>query len=89
MAKQKRWQRVGALLDIPDDITMNATRVTMIGKNELLVENHKGIIEYTSDLLRMKVDDGELCISGTNLSLAVIESEQVRVGGTIAAVRYV
>ena len=89
MAKQKRWQRVGALLDIPDDITMNATRVTMIGKNELLVENHKGIIEYTSDLLRMKVDDGELCISGTNLSLAVIESEQVRVGGTIAAGRYV
>ncbi|MBO5244591.1 MAG: sporulation protein YqfC [Selenomonadales bacterium] len=89
MTKQKRWQRIGALFDIPDDIIMNTVRVTMVGRGELLIENHSGIIEYTSELLRVKVSDGEICVSGSELSLAVIESEQVRVGGMVAAVRYV
>ena len=81
--KRKRWQRIGALLDIPDDITMNVTRITMVGRYHLLIENHKGIIEYTSELLRIRVDEGELCISGSGLSLAVIEPEQVEVNGTV------
>ena len=89
MTKQKRWQRIGALFDIPDDIIMNTVRVTMVGRGELLIENHSGIIEYTSELLRVKVSDGELSVSGTGLSLAVIEKEQVRVAGTVSAVRYV
>lgn len=77
------------MLDIPDDIIMDTVRVTMVGRGELLVENHSGIIEYTGELLRVKVSDGELCVSGTGLSLAVIEKEQVRVAGTVSAVRYV
>lgn len=77
------------MLDIPDDIIMDTVRVTMVGRGELLVENHSGIIEYTSELLRVKVSDGELSVSGTGLSLAVIEKEQVRVAGTVSAVRYV
>lgn len=86
--KQKRWQRLGAFFDIPDDITMHVVRVTMVGRNALLVENHNGIIEYTSELLRIKVDDGELCVSGKGLSLAIVEREQVRIAGLIVAVRY-
>lgn len=89
MTRRKRWQRIGAMLDIPDDIIMDTVRVTMVGRGELLVENHSGIIEYTGELLRVKVSDGELCVSGTGLSLAVIEKEQVRVAGTVSAVRYV
>ena len=87
--KRKRWQRIGALLDIPDDITMNVTRITMVGRHHLLIENHQGIIEYTSELLRIHVDEGELCISGVGLSLAVIEPEQVEVRGTVTVMRYV
>lgn len=89
MAKRKRWQRVGALLDIPDDITMNVTRITMVGRHHLLIENHQGIIEYTSELLRIHVDEGELCVGGTELSLSVIAPEQVEVQGTITVMRYV
>lgn len=89
MMKRKRWQRVGALFDIPDDVTMNVTRITMVGRHHLLIENHKGIIEYTNERLRIHVDEGELCIGGDGLSLSVIEPEQVEVQGTIAVMRYV
>ena len=89
MMKRKRWQQIGALFDIPDDITMNVTRITMVGRHHLLIENHKGVIEYTNALLRIHVDEGELCISGTRLLLSVIEPEQVEVQGTITVMRYV
>ena len=89
MMKRKRWQQIGALFDIPDDITMNVTRITMVGRHHLLIENHKGVIEYTNALLRIHVDEGELCINGTGLLLSVIEPEQVEVQGTITVMRYV
>ena len=87
--KRKRWQRLGALLDIPDDVTMNVTRITMIGRHHLLIENHKGVIEYTDTLLRICVDEGELCVSGTGLTLSAVEAEQVEVKGTVAVMQYV
>lgn len=88
MAKRKRWQRVGALLDIPEDVTLAVSRVTIVGQSELWVENHGGVIEYTGELLRLKIDGGEIRISGQSLMLSMIEPEQVRVTGMVRAVQY-
>lgn len=89
MTKQKRWQRVGAMLDIPSDITADVARVTILGKTELSVENHGGIIEYSGELLRLRINGGELRISGRELMLTLIAVEEVRVKGHITAVQYV
>lgn len=88
MAKRKRWQRVGALLDIPEDVMLAVSRVTIVGQSELWVENHGGVIEYTGELLRLKIDGGEIRISGQSLMLSMIEPEQVCVTGMVRAVQY-
>lgn len=89
MTGHNKWRQVGALLDIPEDVTTDVSRVTILGREELLVENHGGIIEYTGDLLRLRIVEGELCIRGKELMLGTIEAEQVRVTGRIVAVQYV
>ena len=81
-------QALAGLLEIPQDIVLDLPRITMLGNKQVLVENHKGIIEYTSSLLRIKLNQGELVIGGENLSLGSLQSEQLFVEGVIAEIRY-
>ena len=42
-------------LEIPRDLVMDIPKLTLIGRNELYIENHRGIIEFQADLLRINL----------------------------------
>ncbi len=75
-------------LDIPQDIILDLPRITMLGNKQVLIENHKGIIEYTASLVRIKLSEGELIIHGTQLLLGNLQAEQILVEGTVREVIY-
>lgn len=81
-------QALAGLLDIPPDIVLDLPRITMLGNKQLLVENHKGIIEYNPVLVRIKLTQGELAVTGTDLSLGSLQAEQILVEGTVAGIKY-
>ncbi|MDR3565197.1 MAG: sporulation protein YqfC [Negativicutes bacterium] len=81
-------QTLAGLLEIPQDIVLDLPRITMLGNKQLLVENHKGIIEYTSALVRIKLNQGELSIGGSGLSLGSLQMELILVEGEISVLRY-
>lgn len=81
MHNNRRWQRLAGMLEIPQDIILDLPRITMLGNQQLLIENHKGIIEYTPSLVRIKLNQGELIISGKNLILGNLQIEQILVEG--------
>jgi len=84
----KQWQRLASILEIPEDIVLDLPRITMLGNRQLLVENHKGIIEYTPSLVRIKLEQGELIITGKNLMLGNLQIEQILVEGIVGDVKY-
>ncbi|MBP2649685.1 MAG: sporulation protein YqfC [Firmicutes bacterium] len=86
--RRGKIERLAALLEIPDDIVLDLPRITMLGNKQLLVENHKGIIEYTSPLVRIKLNNGELIITGQDLTLGNLQAEQILVEGTVTGVKY-
>lgn len=86
--KRGRLQRLAGLLEIPQDIVMDLPRITMLGNKQLLIENHKGIIEYTPSMIRIKLNQGELVIGGTNLTLGNLQIEQILVEGTVGELKY-
>jgi sporulation protein YqfC len=88
MQKNKQWQRLAGILEIPQDIIMDLPRITMLGNKQLLIENHKGIIEYTPSLVRIKLNKGELIVTGNNLMLGNLQIEQILVEGTVGEVKY-
>ena len=81
-------QSLARRLDIPQDIVLDLPRITMLGNKQILVENHKGIIEYTSQLVRISLSQGELTIIGSGLMLGNLQQEQILVEGEIREVRY-
>jgi len=88
MRKNTQWQRLAGVLEIPQDIVLDLPRITMLGNQQLLVENHKGIIEYTPSLVRIKLNQGELLVAGKNLMLGNLQIEQILVEGTVGEIKY-
>ena len=87
-SKKGHLQRLAGLLEIPQDIVMDLPRITMLGNKQVLVENYQGIVEYTPSLVRIKLNQGELIISGSELVLGNLQVEQILVEGTVGEIKY-
>ena len=46
--------KIAEKLNIPEDIAEGLPIVTVTGKNEIYVENYKGIIEYSQNCIRIQ-----------------------------------
>ncbi len=76
-------EKVSTKLDIPKDIALNIPVIKMIGDSEILIENHKGILEYKLSILRIKSDLGEISLEGRNIEIKDISDEIIFITGKI------
>lgn len=79
---------VAELLEIPGDLVLDMPRLTIVGRNELYLENHKGIIEYSPTRLRINLSRGFLEINGENMEIQALMPEEMKVCGDIDSIRY-
>lgn len=84
-----RWsrlkKRLGMSLDVPLNTILNIPRVTIIGTYQVYVENHQGILEFTSQRLRLRMVAGQLQITGQGLMIRQISREEMFVEGEVIA----
>ncbi|NLO90086.1 MAG: sporulation protein YqfC [Clostridia bacterium] len=71
------------ILEIPEDIFLNMPKITFIGSIQVYIENHRGVIEYTSEKLRVAVTGGEIEILGEDLVLKNILPDELLLEGKI------
>ena len=62
---------------------LNLPRIVLIGNLQVFIENHKGIIEYTPEIIRIIIDEGELSITGNDLLLRNIMVDEIIIEGKI------
>lgn len=77
------------LLEIPGDLVLDMPRLTITGRNELYLENHKGIIEYSTVRMRINLSRGFLEIIGDNLEIQALMPDEMRVLGDITSIKYI
>jgi sporulation protein YqfC len=82
--KLRKW--TAAILDLPQDVALDLPRVTLIGGIQLTVENHRGVLYFSPQSLRLALERGEMEISGQNLVIRNIGAEEVFVEGEILGV---
>lgn len=69
--------------DLSGELLPGQPLVELCGAERLLVENHRGILEYSREIIRIRVSFGELCILGCNLYLANMTRPQLVICGQI------
>ncbi len=75
-------------LKLPKDICMGAMRVTMTGNKEAWIENYRGILEYTENLILLQGKTCQACFEGTGLSIDYYTNEDMKISGCISCVKY-
>jgi sporulation protein YqfC len=76
-------------LELPKEIMLDLPKVTLIGNLQLNIENHKGIIEYTSNQIRISSNSGMIKIQGNDLYIKTIIKEEIIITGEIHTFEYI
>lgn len=79
---------VSEVLELPKDIMLNLPKITLVGKIQLYIENHKGIIEYGTEVIRINTNEGILKVYGKDLVIKNIITEEILVVGQIDSVEF-
>lgn len=74
---------ISEALELPIDIMMDLPKLTVIGNIEASLLNHKGIIEYTQETIRINTKSGVFKITGEGLQIKTILSEEIIIVGLI------
>lgn len=75
-------------LEIPKDLVLDLPKITIIGRNEIYLENHRGIIEYLPNRLRVNLARGFLEIEGTDLEIRALMPDEISITGLVNSVKY-
>jgi sporulation protein YqfC len=84
--KFSKW--TARVFDLPPDVVFDLPRVTMIGNRQLYIENHRGVLHFSEESLRLALSKGELEIRGRELVIRAILTEEVMIEGIIDSVNY-
>lgn len=88
-SKRERWkEKVMRALEIPGEVVLDLPRLVFTGNRQVRVENHRGVIAYSSQEVRVRVENGELVFQGEGLSLGAILPEELMVEGKIHSLTY-
>lgn len=76
------------VLDLPQDVLQEMPRITLIGNKELYIENHRGVLHFSSGQLKIALVQGYLEISGEGLVIRNILGQELAVEGLIGEIKY-
>jgi len=79
--RKKMGETFANAFDLPKELVIDMPKITLIGNKEMSIESHKGIIQYTSEKIRISIAKGELVVSGKELFINSIFLEEIIIYG--------
>ena len=79
MNREQIKEKMVSAMDLPKDVIQNASVITILGRNELCIENYRGIIEYTDTLIR---------IQGKRLRIQYYTNDEMKVTGALSSLEF-
>ena len=81
--------RLSESLELPKEVILNIPILKLIGKNDIYIENHKGIIEYSNEILRINSEIGIIKICGKDLYIKEINKEELFITGNVNIIEFI
>lgn len=75
-------------LQLPKDLMLGAVILTVTGQHEAYVENYRGIIEYTNQVIKLQTKTCRVCINGKHLAIEYFTNDEMKITGEIGEIKY-
>ena len=76
------------IFGIPEEVTSDIPKVTILGFDKMLIENYKCILEYQDFFIRIKMATGLININGFNLLMNEMTEDDLLITGQIESVDF-
>ena len=87
--KKNIKEKMSEVLELPREIIMDVPKLVLIGNNDLSIENYKGIIEYSENIIRINTNSKMIKITGKKLEIKTITAEEILIGGNIETLEFI
>ena len=86
--KSKLIKKIDNILEIPKEVSTQIPKITIIGFEQLLIENYKGILEYEDFFVKISTFIGSININGFNLILNQMTDDDIMINGIIDSIDF-
>lgn len=75
-------------LDLPKDVVLDLPKITIVGKSEITIENHKGIILFEKNIIKINTKVKVVNIEGDNFEILYIGDSTITISGKFKSISY-
>ena len=75
-------------LDLPKDVMLNLPKITIVGNTEITIENHKGIILFERNIIKINTKVKVINIEGESFEILYIGDSTITISGKFKSVGY-
>jgi sporulation protein YqfC len=84
----KTKETIAEKLDLPRDVVLNMPKITVTGENEIIIENHKGVILFEEKEVKINSNVGLITIYGSGFEILFMGGSTLTVSGKFKSVVY-
>mgnify|MGYP000912137575 FL=1 len=87
MEKNRQWKKqVVTALELAPDLDGGETKISLTGSGEAVIENYKGILQYTDSEILIQSLRGKVLLRGRNLEIVWYTSLEMKITGSIFSI---
>ena len=87
MEKSRQWKKqVVTALELAPDLDGGETKISLTGSGEAVIENYKGILQYTDSEILIQSLRGKVLLRGKNLEIVWYTSLEMKITGSIFSI---
>ncbi len=80
--------RINEILEMPAEVVSNIPKISILGFEEMLIENYKNIVEYEDFYIKVNTYIGLININGFNLKLIQMNQDDMKITGRIDSIDF-
>lgn len=84
----KLQKSVGDVLEFPPEVIGDGPKITVTGRNEILVEKFAEVLTIGPDQIRLRTAEGELAFYGKGFILKSLLPTELRIGGELDSLTF-
>nr|WP_303242764.1 YabP/YqfC family sporulation protein [uncultured Blautia sp.] len=87
MEKNRQWKKqVVTALELAPDLDGGETKISLTGSGEAVIENYKGILQYTDSEILIQSLRGKVLLRGKNMEIVWYTSLEMKITGSIFSI---
>lgn len=76
-------------LKLPRDSVLGDSIITVTGNKDILIENYKGILQYSDELILLQGKNCKIELKGKRLNIVYYTNEDMKISGMIASICFI